>query len=460
MPALGVVVGRLDGKVAIVTGAGGGIGREHALLLAEEGARVLVNDIGLRAGADAAKVASEITGLGGTAVANATSATWDGAASIVAAALESFGRIDILINNATAGRNNDLWRFTEDDWDLTFAVNLKGYFAMIRSAAPYLCRQGSGAIVNTSSGSGFGHPSHVAYASAKEGVVGLTRTVARELGRFGVRCNAIRPLAAGQSTKDYAVKTARWTTLMELTMGSRAGRTQPQVFDPDAIAPRKIAPMVVWLCTDAASNVNGRSFHVSGDTVSRLTEPQRERVIQRSGGWDLDALDATAPTHLVDDPTRSNAIASAAGWKLPLETIARRSARTTGLSPVEFSSVSTVPRAKNSASRQAPCTWVVQRRLNGLCIRRRGAPSHKELSRPAASASAPPTRAARSKAGSCAPPLGGDITVVGLEGERRSKVGAHQRVEGIGEHQCPVSDRRRVAAAERQCVLPRKLHGL
>ncbi len=102
-------------------------------------------------------------------------------------------------------------------------MNLKGYFAMIRAAAPYLCRQGSGAIVNTSSGSGFGHPSHVAYASAKEGVVGLTRTVARELGRFGVRCNAIRPLAAGQSTKDYAVKTARWTKLMELTMGSQAG---------------------------------------------------------------------------------------------------------------------------------------------------------------------------------------------------------------------------------------------
>jgi NAD(P)-dependent dehydrogenase (short-subunit alcohol dehydrogenase family) len=296
-----MVMARLDGKVAIVTGAGGGIGREHALLLAREGASVLVNDLGLRAGANAEKVVAEITAEGGTAVANTTSATWDGAASIVEAARDSFGRIDILINNATAGSNNDIWRFTEEDWDLTFAVNLKGYFAMIRSAAPYLCRQHSGAIVNTSSGSGFGHPSHVAYASAKEGVVGLTRTVARELGRFGVRCNAIRPLAAGQSTKDYAIKTARWTKLMELTMGARPGRPQPQVFDPDTIAPRKIAPMVVWLCTDAASNVNGRSFHVSGDTVSRLSEPLRERVIQRSGGWDLDALDATAPSHLVDD---------------------------------------------------------------------------------------------------------------------------------------------------------------
>src|SRR4029077_7721068 len=131
--------------------------------------------------------------------------------------------------------------------------------------APHLCRQGSGVVVNTSSGSGFGHPSHVAYASAKEGVVGLTRTVARELGRFGVRCNAIRPLAAGQSTKDYAVKTGRWTRLMELTMGPRPGRTQPQTFDPESLSPGKIAPLVVWLCTAAARNVHGRDFLVAGD---------------------------------------------------------------------------------------------------------------------------------------------------------------------------------------------------
>ncbi|HZQ59516.1 MAG TPA: SDR family NAD(P)-dependent oxidoreductase [Acidimicrobiales bacterium] len=294
-------MGRLDGKVAIVTGAGGGIGREHALLLAKEGASVLVNDLGTRAGADAASVVAEISAAGGTAVANTSSATWDGAGEIVAAAVDAFGRLDILVNNATAGRINDLWRFTEEEWDVTVDVNLKGYFAMIRSAAPHMCRQRSGVIINTSSGSGFGHPSNIAYAAAKEGVVGLTRTVARELGRFGVRCNAIRPLAAGRSTSDYSVMTARWARLMELTMGPKPGTAARPVFDPEVISPRKIAPMVVWLCTDAARNVNGRTFHIAGDTVSRLSEPERERSAHQRGGWDLDALDVVAPTHLVDD---------------------------------------------------------------------------------------------------------------------------------------------------------------
>ena len=184
----------------------------------------MVNDLGTRSGADAASVVAEIVERGGTAVADTGSATWDGAAGIVAHAIDAFGRVDVLVNNATAGRNNDIWRFTEEEWDLTVGVNLKGYFAMIREAAPHFCRQGSGAIVNTSSGSGFGHPSHVAYAAAKEGVVGLTRTVARELGRFGVRCNAIRPLAVGASTAEYEVRTARWATLMALTMAPRGAK--------------------------------------------------------------------------------------------------------------------------------------------------------------------------------------------------------------------------------------------
>jgi 3-oxoacyl-[acyl-carrier protein] reductase len=288
-------MGRLDGRVAIVTGAGGGIGREHALLLAREGASVVVNDIGLRAGADASATVAEIATRGGRAVTSTASATWEGASEIVEAAIAAFGRIDILVNNATAGGNEDLWRFTEAEWDKTFAVNLKGYFAMIRAVTPHLARQRAGAIVNTSSGSGFGHPSHVAYASAKEGVVGLTRTAAKELGRFGVRCNAIRPLAASFAVTEYHEQTARWRRLMDLTMGASTTVTDPKDIDPSMVA-----PFVVWLCTDAARGVNGKTFFVSGGTVALLTEPKPQRTIHHDGGWTLDDLDAAAPAELVN----------------------------------------------------------------------------------------------------------------------------------------------------------------
>ncbi len=294
---------RLEGKVAIVTGAGGGIGREHARLLASEGASVMVNDTGRRAGADAASVVAEITGAGGAAVANTTSATWDGAAEIVGRAIDAFGRLDILVNNATSARANDLWRMTEEEWDLAIDVNLKGYFAMIREAAPHLCGQGSGAIVNSSSGSGFGHPSAVAFSSAKEGVIGLTRTVARELGRFGVRCNAIRPLALGQSTVDFAANSGRWATLMAATMAPKGNGLPVDRATPETHPPSKIAPIVVWLCTDAASGVNGRTFHVRGDVYALLSEPGPERIIERAGGWTLDALDDVAPRELVEGLT-------------------------------------------------------------------------------------------------------------------------------------------------------------
>ena len=291
-------MGRLDGRVAIVTGAGGGIGKEHALLLAKEGASVVVNDIGVRTGADAAAVVAEIAAAGGSAVASTSSATWDGASEIVQAALDAFGRIDILVNNATAGLNNDLWKFTEAQWDLTFDVNLKGYFALIREAAPHMARQGSGAIVNTSSSSGFGHPSHVAYSAAKEGVVGLTRTTAKELGRFGIRCNAIRPLAVGQAVVEFREHTAPWRRLMDLTMGART-----QELDPEEVHPRMISPFVVWLCTDAASGVNGRSFYVSGGRVSLLSEPKLSKTIDHEGAWTLDELDSVATNELVDGLT-------------------------------------------------------------------------------------------------------------------------------------------------------------
>ena len=297
-------MGRLDGRVAIVTGAGGGIGREYALLFAREGAQVVVNDVGARPAASAGLVTEEIRADGGVAVADASSATWSGAASIVEHALDAFGRLDIVVNNATVQYNEDFWSYTEADWDRTHEVNLKGYFALMRAAVRPMATQGGGAVVNTSSASGFGHPSHVAYAAAKEGVVGLTRTAAKELGRFGIRCNAIRPLATSDAVGDYHDNTRRWRRLMDLTMGAsttNASTTDSSTTDtdPDKRHPRHVAPFVVWLCTSAADGVTGRTFFVSGDTVMLYTEPKPQATIVRPGGWTLDALDDAAGTDLV-----------------------------------------------------------------------------------------------------------------------------------------------------------------
>jgi NAD(P)-dependent dehydrogenase (short-subunit alcohol dehydrogenase family) len=302
---------RLAGKVVIVTGGAGSIGREHSLLFAKEGARVVVNDLGVSAvgegqAASADRVVEEIRAQGGEAIAStASAATFAGAESIVGQAVDAFGTVDILVNNATAGAINDIWRFTETQFDRTVDANFKGYFAMMKFAVPHMCRQGSGVIVNTSSGSGFGHPSNSVYAAAKEALIGLTRTAARELGRFGLRCNAIRPSAASYTAlNSYQELTARWSDLMAITMrpkGAAPAATSAS-FDPTARAPRKVSPFVVWLCTDAARNVNGRTFHVYGDYVSRYSEPEDERTIYAAGGWDLDMLDEAAP-QLTNDLT-------------------------------------------------------------------------------------------------------------------------------------------------------------
>jgi 3-oxoacyl-[acyl-carrier protein] reductase len=209
--------------------------------------------------------------------------------------------VDILINNATFTRLGDITDYAEGDWDRTQDVNLKGYFAMTKLVAPYMIKQGAGVIVNTSSAFGYGHASHAAYAAAKEGVVGLTRSVAREFGRYGIRCNAIRPLAAGQSASDFAVRAAKWLKLVELTQDPRIYNLQARMLtEPGFLPAHKIAPLVVWLSTDAAAAVNGQTFEVHGDTINRVEEPRPARTIFRDGGWDLNTLDELAPGNLVD----------------------------------------------------------------------------------------------------------------------------------------------------------------
>ena len=299
---------RLAGKVAIVTGAGRGIGRCEALQLAAEGAKVVVNDVFIEnrgepnEAAIAASVADEIRAAGGQAVANFDSvASMTGAERIVNHAVREFGRLDILINNAGNHRPGFIYEMNEYDWDRVIQTHLKGAFALIRFASPLFCRQGAGVIVNTGSESGLGHPTMANYSAAKEGILGLTRSVAREMGRFGVRCNAIRPRAVTRSVEIFTQTTAAPTQALERALGRFWLGDRGHI--PSDGGPEHVAPLVVWLCTDAAKNVNGRTFYVCGDEVGLFSEPEVVRSLCRAEGWTLDSLDSYARERLIGDLT-------------------------------------------------------------------------------------------------------------------------------------------------------------
>ncbi|HKD67179.1 MAG TPA: SDR family NAD(P)-dependent oxidoreductase [Candidatus Binataceae bacterium] len=290
---------RLAGKVAIVTGAGRGIGREEATLLASQGAKVVVNDVGRHPGETAQDVAGRIREAGGEAEPNTDSvASFEGAARLVHTAVTKFGRLDILVNNAGVIAPGEVSGMSEEDWDKVLAVHLKGTFATIRHATPVMKHQRSGVIINTGSESGLGHPAMGNYSAAKEGIVGLTRTVAREMGRFGIRCNAIRPRAMTEGTSEYAERFNRWQPLADALrryfLGAR-GHIGGE------IKPTAVATMVAWLCSEAASNVNGRTFYVGGDEIGLWSEPEVICSLSREGGWTLDAMDDFARQRLVGD---------------------------------------------------------------------------------------------------------------------------------------------------------------
>ncbi len=292
---------RLKGRNAVVTGAGRGIGRAVALLLAQEGASVVVNDPGVGvdgAGFDqgpAEQVAAEIRQAGGAAVANYDSvATAQGGENMVKQCVDAFGRIDILVNVAGILRDRMVFNMAEEEWDAVIAVHLKGHFNTIKPASVLMRQQRFGRIVNFSSISGLrGNSGQANYGAAKAGIAGLTRVVARDLGRYGVTCNAIAPGALTRMTQ----------TVPDTTRQLRAQRGMAPA--PAAAAPlvemtpEHVAPMTVWLCTDEAWNVNGKIFHVAGGVVSLAAEEAPARQISKDGMWTLQELVSLVPSHLM-----------------------------------------------------------------------------------------------------------------------------------------------------------------
>ncbi len=278
---------RLKGKVAIVTGAGGGIGRGEALALAAEGAKVVVNDVGGAvngtgsSATPAQKVVDEIKAAGGEAVPNFDSvATVEGGENIVKTALDTFGRLDIVVNNAGILRDRMVFNMSPEEWDAVIKVHLYGHFNVSRPACVVFRQQRSGRIINTSSTSGLGNRGQSNYAAAKEGIVGFTRTLALEMGRYGVTVNAIRPNAGTRMTMSEDMKRA----------AERAGRGEEFMRMWAQFRPEDIAPLIVWLASDASANVNGRTFFVQTGRIALFSEPVQERMILKKGGFTVDEL--------------------------------------------------------------------------------------------------------------------------------------------------------------------------
>lgn len=275
-------MGLLDGKVAIVTGAGRGIGREHAIALAKEGAKVVVNDLGGSAageGADqtpAQSVADEIKALGGEATANYDNvADFAAAENMVKQAVDDFGRLDILINNAGILRDRMLVSMTEEEWDAVIAVHLKGHFAPTKHAATYWRQQSkagnqiNGRVINTSSPSGvFGNVGQSNYGAAKAGIAGFTVITAQELGRYGATVNCLAPNARTRMTEDIF------------------GGTEAPEEDYDPLDPANISPVVVALCADEAQNITGQCFFIYGGAVNVLKPWDSGTLIQKDDFWD------------------------------------------------------------------------------------------------------------------------------------------------------------------------------
>lgn len=278
---------RLLGKVAVVTGAGGQIGRAEALAFAREGANVVVNDV-----ADASETIAALREFDVETLSSTHDiSTWGGGAGLIEAAVGRFGKIDILVNNAGTVAPLPIQEMTEAAWDKVVNVSLKGYAATIRAAAPHFIAQRSGVIVNTGSTSGLGHLHMANYSAAKEGALGLTRTVARELGLYGVRCNLIRPVSMQTNLLSPELHdTVKASAQLDIPLNGRRhmGWTSDRVQPSNA----HVAALVVLLSTSAAASVSGQDFYICGDEIGRIDEPIPAYLQFRPEGWTIDALES------------------------------------------------------------------------------------------------------------------------------------------------------------------------
>jgi NAD(P)-dependent dehydrogenase (short-subunit alcohol dehydrogenase family) len=292
-------MGLLDGKVAIVTGAGRGIGRGEALLLAQHGAKVVVNDLGGEwdgTGNDtrfAQQVVDEIKAAGGDGAANYDDvADFEGARRLVQQAVDTFGSLDILVNNAGILRDKMVFNMEESDWDAVIRVHLKGHWAPTHHACNYWrakSKEGgnvpaNGRIVCTSSTSGIlGNVGQTNYGAAKAGIAAFAQIVAMEMGRYGVTCNAIAPAAR--------------TRMTERTFGDIKSKGDFDEWDPD-----NVAPLVAYLATDAAAEISGQVFYVYGGTVHLMEGWTFDTTIQKPQRWNVEELVDQVPTLFKNAP--------------------------------------------------------------------------------------------------------------------------------------------------------------
>ncbi|QQB35483.1 SDR family oxidoreductase [Achromobacter deleyi] len=270
--------GIVSGKVVVVTGAGGGIGRGIALAMAQAGAKVVVNDIGVSLTGEgggegpAHAVAREIAAAGGQAVANTDSvAAYDSASRVIQTAIDAFGRVDAVINNAGNLRDRVFHKMSEEEWRQVIDVHLNGSFFMSRAAAPYFREQESGAFVHMTSTSGLiGNFGQANYAAAKLGIVALSKSIALDMARYNVRSNCIAPFAWSRMTSSIPAETDEEKARVEKLKKMEAD---------------KVAPMAVYLASDAASAITAQVFAVRANEIMLMSQPRPLRSVHYSEGW-------------------------------------------------------------------------------------------------------------------------------------------------------------------------------